>query len=342
MISYAQCGEDIYLDRCFKGKGSGFYIDIGASHPVTSNPTYHFYQMGWSGINVEPTPFRLSELKRARPRDMNIGCAISKKTGVSNFNITTSADHISSLGKISDDLISSHNCSVKEIQVEVMSLSELCEQYVEGDIDFLKIDVEGSEHDVLIGANWIKWRPKVVLVESVDAATKEPNWNIWEYILLSNNYLFAFFDGVNRYYVASEHSHLLSCFDSPANPFDGASIYSSYDSPLRDMRHPDHMWSVNFSHVLLASASVESDEHLFKVLTWDLLDEELFAPADKLGIDLAFKRILNRLPSAADYDHWENQKHLPLSTLYKVLVSGEEFRFRRTRVSSSSAWRAFE
>ncbi|MDH4763365.1 FkbM family methyltransferase [Pseudomonas sp. CBMAI 2609] len=342
MISYSQCGEDIYLDRCFKGKKSGFYIDIGASHPVTSNPAYHFYQMGWSGINVEPTPFRLSELKRGRPRDINLGCAISNRKGVSSFNITASADHISSLGKISDDLVLSHNCSVKQIQVEVMSLAELCEQYVSGDIDFLKVDVEGSEHDVLIGANWKRWRPKVVLVESVDAATGEPNWDFWEHILLENKYIFAFFDGVNRYYVATEHADLLSCFNSPVNPFDGANVYSSYGSPLRDTRHPDHMWSMNFANVLLASASIESDDHLFKALTWDLLAEELCAPADKHGIDLAFKRILNRLPSAADYKHWENEEHLPLCLLYKILVSGEEFRLKRTRVSSFSVWRTFE
>src|SRR5262245_26693261 len=96
MLSYAQWYEDVYLQRCFGTKNSGFYIDIGASHPVFCNSTYHFYQHGWRGISIEPTPFRLQELLRARPRDINLGVAVGRSDGRATFNITANADHLSS------------------------------------------------------------------------------------------------------------------------------------------------------------------------------------------------------------------------------------------------------
>jgi len=64
MISYAQNFEDVILERIFKDKESGFYVDIGACHPVYDSVTYHFYLKGWSGINVEPQPGLFPSLRR--------------------------------------------------------------------------------------------------------------------------------------------------------------------------------------------------------------------------------------------------------------------------------------
>jgi hypothetical protein len=68
-LSYAQRYEDVYLSRCFAGLREGFYIDIGAGHPVHDSASFAFYLQGWRGITVEPNP-RLVRLTRAvRPRD---------------------------------------------------------------------------------------------------------------------------------------------------------------------------------------------------------------------------------------------------------------------------------
>ena len=55
-ISYAQRFEDLYLMRCFGGRGTGFYIDIGSGHPVYDNASFAFYIEGWRGVTVEPNP----------------------------------------------------------------------------------------------------------------------------------------------------------------------------------------------------------------------------------------------------------------------------------------------
>ena len=87
----------------------------------------------------------------------------------------------------------------------VTTLAALCERHAPGEIDFLKIDVEGAERDVLAGGDWQRFRPKVVVLEALAPVTLAPAWEAWEPLLTGNGYRFAFFDSLNRYYVADEH-----------------------------------------------------------------------------------------------------------------------------------------
>src|SRR5258706_11465069 len=69
-LSYAQRYEDLHLWRCFGAEENGFYIDVGAGHPVYDNVSFLFYLSRWRGISVEPNP-ALAALERAvRPRDV--------------------------------------------------------------------------------------------------------------------------------------------------------------------------------------------------------------------------------------------------------------------------------
>jgi FkbM family methyltransferase len=277
MLSYAQLCEDVYIQRCFSSVNCGFYIDIGASHLVVSNSSYHFYQQGWHGISVQPTPFRLEELKRTRPRDLNPGVAIGRADEHAPFNSYTNADHLSSLYDIDAKVLQNHLAQIARRSVEVMSLATLCDRYAPPEIHFLRIDVEGSEGDVIEGANWRKWRPHLLIIEAVLPGTGAPAWSSWETHLLAQGYQVAFFDGVNRCYVAIENSQLAQFFRAPANPFDGATQLHSFGHVLDDRRHPDHEWARNYFDRISAAATTESDEHLFKLMTWDLLDSELSA-----------------------------------------------------------------
>ena len=74
-----------------------------------------------------------------------------------------------------------------------------------GEIDFLKVDVEGAEADVLAGGDFKRFRPKVIVVEAVAPGSGEPAWQDWEPMLLAQGYRFALFDTLNRFYVAEEH-----------------------------------------------------------------------------------------------------------------------------------------
>lgn len=81
MISYAQNAEDVVLERAFKGRSSGLYIDVGAADPNVHSVTRHFYDKGWRGINIDPLPMWHQELEAARPRDVNLLMGISNKPG---------------------------------------------------------------------------------------------------------------------------------------------------------------------------------------------------------------------------------------------------------------------
>ncbi len=97
--------------------------------------------------------------------------------------------------------------------VPVMTLARVCEDHVDRPIDFLKIDVEGHEREVIEGGNWSRWRPRVVLLEAT--------WpERWEPQLLAADYLFAAFDGLNRYYVRAEDRQLLGAFNDPICYYD--------------------------------------------------------------------------------------------------------------------------
>jgi hypothetical protein len=104
----------------------------------------------------------------------------------------------------------------------------VCEEYAKETIDFLKIDVESHEREVLEGGDWGRYRPRVVLIE----ATQPDHW---EQILLTSDYLFALFDGLNRYYVRVEDSELLPLLKVPVNLFDQFEPYE-YIQPIQELR----------------------------------------------------------------------------------------------------------
>src|SRR5262245_20792552 len=81
MVSYAQNAEDVLLDRLCPRGLKGFYIDVGAHHPVQGSLTKHFYDQGWRGVNVEPASEPMAELVAARPRDVNLAVGLSDQVG---------------------------------------------------------------------------------------------------------------------------------------------------------------------------------------------------------------------------------------------------------------------
>jgi FkbM family methyltransferase len=228
MISYAQNFEDVMLNRVFKGKKDGFYIDVGAWHPVDHSVTKHFYDQGWSGINVEPSSIYWKLLKKSRPRDVNLNCAISdNREAIDYLQIPNSGAStaiasgwkvVANQGKLAKNAI--------KRKVECLTLEDICKQHGrDKEIDFLKIDVEGAELSVIKGGDWEAYRPRVVIVEAVAPFTNVQNHADWEDILLSKEYVFAYFDGLNRFYVREESKELLAAFSAPPHVFDGFRVY---------------------------------------------------------------------------------------------------------------------
>src|SRR2546430_17193208 len=96
-ISYAQRFEGLYLMRCFGGRGTGFYIDIGSGHPVYDNASFAFYIEGWRGVTVEPNP-SLARLSRAvRPRDQHIEALLGATVGEATFYLVNDFHGLSTM-----------------------------------------------------------------------------------------------------------------------------------------------------------------------------------------------------------------------------------------------------
>lgn len=166
--SYAQEGEDLILRRIFAGQKNGFYIDIGAHHPKRFSNTYVFYCMGWKGINIDARPGSMTLFRRLRRRDINLEIGISGVEGaLSYYQFEEPA-----LNSFSADLALSRvklgtSRLVSETAVQTLPLKQILGKHIQAEktIDFLTIDVEGMDLEVLRSNDWIKYRPRVVLVE---------------------------------------------------------------------------------------------------------------------------------------------------------------------------------
>ncbi len=221
MISYAQNGEDVILSRVLTGK-SGFYIDVGACHPVIDSVTKHFFDLGFGGINIEPHPMMFARLQQDRTRDINLNLGISKAAGELTFYDCPSNIPLSTFDqKVAEDIRHS-GVKLEERQVQVTTLDDVWLQNVpaETTVDFLKIDVEGHEKDVLEGLDLSTRRPRIIMVEATVPRSRKPDFESWEPLLLGRGYLFANFDGLNRYYVRDEEQELVETLAPPLCVFD--------------------------------------------------------------------------------------------------------------------------
>ena len=93
-------------------------------------------------------------------------------------------------------------------------------QHGVSEIDFLSIDVEGAEKDVLSGLDFNYCMPTIIFAEATYPETNRPNWESWEGILMDVNYECVYFDGLNRFYIQKNHEHLKELFSLPPNYFD--------------------------------------------------------------------------------------------------------------------------
>lgn len=221
MISYAQNAEDVLLTRVFADVCCGFYVDVGAWHPIDESVTKAFYDRGWSGINIEPQVAKCQLFEVHRPRDLNLNVAVSDYNGHIKFWVPV----YSALATCRVDLLSDSipdYADPVEHKVETRRLDDVLLEYANNrDIEFLKIDVEGYESIVLATAGLVTYRPVVLVIEATSPHTNEPTWHEWEPALLSNGYLFALFDGLNRWYVREESRELLPKLSVPVNCLDG-------------------------------------------------------------------------------------------------------------------------
>lgn len=168
---YSQEGEELILDRLFEDINNGFYVDVGANHPRLCSNTHNFYKKGWRGINIEPIPENIDLFKKYRKDDVNIEVAIDEKEGkipLYVFKNTLLSSCSKEFAENVDRNALNEGDKIKSIiEVNSMRLDSVFDRFLPKDkkIDFLDIDAEGYDMNVLKSNNWNKYRPKVILVE---------------------------------------------------------------------------------------------------------------------------------------------------------------------------------
>jgi FkbM family methyltransferase len=223
MLSYAQNGEDVVLRRAFLGQTSGFWVDVGACDPELDSVTLHFSNAGWIGVNVEPDKALHARFEAARPQDINVRAAVAGDARGRQFFPTGTRGH----GTLVED-IAKERAPEDSYNVASLPLAALMDAYAKnGTVDFLKVDVEGFEAEVISSGDWKRHRPRIVLVEAVDAQGA-PTHAEWEGTLLSNNYVLTLFDGLNRWYCRGEEPELAEKIKAPANVLDNWTLAGHY------------------------------------------------------------------------------------------------------------------
>jgi len=176
-VSYSQQAEDLHLERFFGAKRNGFYVDVGAFHPIQYSNTFLFYQRGWRGINIEPNPDQFRFFKTCRPRDINLNIAV----GSSDSHLTYYCFDRPALNSFSkehaDAWASKPGIQLKRtIEVDTVPLDAIFSRHLPAGvpIDFLDVDAEGWDLKVLESNNWQCYRPTLVLTEVPIEATRAP------------------------------------------------------------------------------------------------------------------------------------------------------------------------
>ena len=219
-LSYAQNFEDVILRRVLRDVAHGFFVDVGAHDPEFMSLTKAFCELGWRGINIEPSS-TFDKFPSARPNDINLDCAVSDHDGTATLHEYPDGPGLSSLESTITAPMKEHTTHVNDLQVPIRTLASLFAEHAPNQvIDFLSIDVEGHERAVLLGNDWQRFRPRILVIEATAALTQEPTHQLWEDVVRSARYVFAYFDGLNRFYVRVEDAQLLPRFGLPPNVFD--------------------------------------------------------------------------------------------------------------------------
>ena len=178
--NYSQFDEDIFLVDFFKEKKNGKFVDLGAFHPMRYNNTYLLYKTGWSGTNIDLNQTAIDMFNIVRKRDNNKCALISNK---SNEKKIVYYEH--NFSAVNSLILTSE---LKEVlNKEKVMITKTFEELIEHNFDFLNIDLEGHDYEVLKNINFDKYRPKLVCVEILEKS-KDKN-NIFKF-LKNKGYVF--------------------------------------------------------------------------------------------------------------------------------------------------------
>jgi FkbM family methyltransferase len=332
-LSYAQRFEDFHLWRALGDVTNGFYVDIGGGHPVFDNVSFAFYLAGWRGVVVEPNPSLAALTRAVRPRDHLFEGLSGAKAGEATLYLqrefhglsTTVAHHAAAAEK-------EVKRNAEAVTLPMTTLASLCEQHAPQTFEFLKVDVEGAEADVLRGADFTRFRPKVIIVEAIEPLTLKPSFAEWEPILTRHGYAYVWDDELNRYYVAEESRALASRLtEGPKWYADGRPQIGNYKPAAEDPTHPDHGLATLLAGLDMTKLPLLSRDTFFDILTaGDSPLDRAASPHDAAAIHA---RLLGAAPAVQQAPPGET-----IAQAYRRIIDSDAFRASCGRIAASYAW----
>jgi FkbM family methyltransferase len=332
-LSYAQRFEDFHLWRALGDISEGFYVDVGAGHPVYDNVSFAFYLSGWRGVTVEPNPALASLGRAVRPRDHLFEGLCGASAGAATLYLqhefhglsTTIAEHAATAEQETGR-------SAEAVTLPVTTLAALCAQHAPAAFEFLKVDVEGAEADVLRGADFARFRPKVIVVEAIKPFTLAPAWDEWEPMLSRHGYAYVWDDELNRYYVAEEaRARADKLIAGPKWYADGPQI-GNYKGAAEDPAHPDHRLARLLAGADMANLPLMDRAALLEMLTAGIPDLDRAARASDAVAVAA------RLFGSAAAQHVALQGGESIRDVYRRMIDSDAFRAACGRIAASYAW----
>jgi FkbM family methyltransferase len=171
-FTYAQEGEDI-IAQALLPEANGFYVEVGAFHPVSISNTYLFYRKGWRGIVIDPVPEVVELFRQRRPNDLVVECAVSNEEGERRFDIM----QVGETNRLDGETVSEPaKAPLRSIQVRCRKLASILDEHLPTGkmIDFLSVDTEGHDLNVLQSNDWQRYRPRLVAVEDFLPEAESP------------------------------------------------------------------------------------------------------------------------------------------------------------------------
>lgn len=189
---YGQYAEDACLFSYFADRqyaltqdlsriGKGFYVDVGAYDPESISNTRVFYKAGWRGINIDPSQVAIAKFERERPEDINLHCAVSDQEGPITFYSFGQPSVYSTVDQqVAADYARRLGAEPRVETVAALSLATILDRHLAHGtaIDFLSVDAEGHDVQVLQSNDWNRHRPELVVAElherDLEAVTASP------------------------------------------------------------------------------------------------------------------------------------------------------------------------
>ena len=203
--SFSSNSVDLIIGELFKNQEKGIYIDVGCNHPFIGNNTYKLFKKGWNGINIDLDYTFIDSFKFHRPKDDNIQIGVSDKSGEQEMYFHHERSAINTLEN------SRGKNAILKKNIKTSTLNNIIEKsnFKNKEIDYVSIDVEGFELNVLKGFDLKKYKPKALSIEFIDPQMKKEEFYHQNINNIINSEVYKYMSDNDYHFVNLLHSDLI-------------------------------------------------------------------------------------------------------------------------------------